>query len=395
MKILMINSVCGVRSTGRICVDIAQALEKQGHECKIAYGRESVPEQYKRFAVRIGSDTSVKWHGLKARIFDSCGFESTRETRRFIKWVESYDPDIIHLHNLHGYYIDIRVLFEYIARANKPVVWTLHDCWAFTGHCAHFVSANCEKWKTLCESCPKKSDYPTSLLFDNSRKNFARKKALIDSVKSLTVVAPSKWLSNLARESFLSNADHEIIPNGINLDVFKPTESDFRVRYGLENKRVLLGVASAWHKGKGLYDMVEISKRLPEHCKLVMVGLTPDQLKIIPPQIIAITRTNNTGELAEIYSTADALINPTYADTFPTVNLEAQACGTPVVTYRTGGSPDGTLPENVVAQGDIDALIERAMCESLPLRQRDEFSLSLMSQRYSALYEKKISENSN
>ena len=150
MKVLMINSVCGIRSTGRICTDIAEELEKQGHDVKIAYGRETVPEKYQKYAVRIGTDLDVKLHGIKTRLFDRHGFGSKRATKKFIKWVEEYDPDVIHLHNLHGYYINIKILFDYLKKANKKVVWTLHDCWAFTGHCTHFDFVGCNKWKCKC-----------------------------------------------------------------------------------------------------------------------------------------------------------------------------------------------------------------------------------------------------
>ncbi len=401
MKILMINSVCGIRSTGRICTDIADELTKLGHECKIAYGRESVPEKHRKYAIRIGSNFGTKLHGLKSRIFDACGFGSTLATKKFIKWVETYDPDVIHLHNLHGYYINIRILFNYLARAGKPVIWTLHDCWAFTGHCAHFVSANCEKWKTECHSCPKKKHYPSSILLDNSRKNYNLKKSLMQGVKNLTVVTPSKWLSDLAQQSFLSGANHVVIPNGINLDVFKPTESNFRERYGLENKRIVLGVASAWHKGKGLYDMMEIAKRLPDDYRVVMVGLTEEQLGLIPSNITAITRTNNTEELAAIYTAADVFVNPTYADTYPTVNLEAQACGTPVITYRTGGSVESVPADNVVEQGDIGAMCDtvKRTCESgtkhMHIKNDEDFSSTTSCLSYIDLYDDTVSIKNN
>ena len=171
MKVLQINSVCGIRSTGRICTDLADVLERNGHECKIAYGRETVPEKYQKYAVRIGSDFGVKLHALQSRIFDNTGFGSRRATEKFIEWVKEYDPDLIHLHNIHGYYINIEVLFNYLAKADIPVVWTLHDCWAFTGHCAHYSYVKCDKWKTGCYNCPKKKRYPSSLLLDASKQN--------------------------------------------------------------------------------------------------------------------------------------------------------------------------------------------------------------------------------
>ena len=351
MKVLQINSVCGIRSTGRICTDLAEVLEQSGHECKIAYGRETVPEKYQKYAVRIGTDMDVKIHALQSRIFDNTGFGSKKATEKFIEWVKEYDPDVIHLHNIHGYYINIEVLFNYLAEADKPVIWTLHDCWTFTGHCAHYSYVKCEKWKKGCEKCPQKKEYPSSLILDSSKKNWERKKDLFTSVKNMTFVTPSRWLANQVEQSFLRKYPVKVIPNGLDLNVFKPTPSDFRNIHNLEGKKIILGVASAWGPRKGLDDFVELSKILGENSKIVLVGVTAKQKKELPKNILAIERTNSVKELAEIYTAADVLFNPTYEDTYPTVNLEAQACGTPVVSYRTGGSVESIPQENVIEQG--------------------------------------------
>lgn len=389
MKVLMINSVCSIRSTGRICTDIAKTLKQNGHECKIAYGRENVLEEYKEYAHRISSPSDVKLDALKSRLFDNAGFNSKTATKKFIKWVEEYDPDLIHLHNLHGYYINIEILFEYIKRKNKPVVWTMHDCWAFTGHCSHFVRKNCDKWMTGCHHCPGKRGYPSSILLDNSKKNYLKKKALLSGIENMTIVTPSEWLANLVRQSFLKDTKIQVINNGINTSVFKPTQSDFREKYGLQNKKVLLGVASAWSESKGLYDFIKLSEKLDDKYKIVLVGLTDKQSAEIPSQILTITRTSNIKELAQIYTAADVFINPTYADTYPTVNLEAQACGTPVVTYRAGGSVESVPPENVVDIGDMDSLLSVATRENLKIKE-DDFSLSQMVNQYINLYGKSI-----
>ena len=351
MKVLQINSVCGIRSTGRICTDLADVLLQDGHECMIAYGRESVPEKYRKIAVRIGNDLDAKMHALQSRIFDNAGFGSKRATEKFIDWVKKYDPDIIHLHNIHGYYINIEVLFKYLAESNKPVIWTLHDCWAFTGHCAYYSYVKCDKWKTGCFNCPQKKRYPSSLLWDASKQNWQKKKALFTSVKNMTLVTPSKWLANEVKKSFLSNYPMKVIANGIDLDVFKPTPSDFKEKNGLVGKKIILGVASSWSECKGLKDFIELSKILDEKYKIVLVGLSGNQIKELQENVMAISRTNNVKELAEIYTAADIFFNPTYEDTFPTVNLEAQACGTPVITYRTGGSVESVPEKNVVEQG--------------------------------------------
>ena len=357
MKVLQINSVCGIRSTGRICTDIADVLRKNGDECKVAYGRESVPKQYEDIAFRIGNDNDVKLHAIASRAFDTAGFHSKCATRSLLKYIDEYSPDIIHLHNIHGYYLNVELLFDYLKERNLPVVWTLHDCWSFTGHCSHYASVGCEKWKSGCYSCPQKGEYPASLFLDGSKRNYERKKSAFCGVKNLTVVTPSEWLAEETRKSFLGEYRVVAIPNGIDIEVFKPTESDFRERYGLENKKIILGVATAWSESKGLDDFIKLSQLLNERYKIVLVGLTDEQIAGVPKDIISIKRTNSAVELAEIYTAADIFVNLTYNDTYPTVNLEAQCCNTPVLTYRTGGSPESVPSENVAEQGDLDAIV--------------------------------------
>lgn len=385
MKVLMINSVAGIRSTGRICTDLAEVLESEGHECKIAYGRESVPEKYSRFAVRIGTPFGTKLHGLKSRLFDASGFGSRRATKRFIKWVKEYNPDIIHLHNLHGYYINIKILFDYLKTSGKKVVWTLHDCWAFTGHCAHFVTSGCERWRTECFNCPKKRAYPSSLV-DKSKRNYSFKKNLFTGLDNLTVVTPSRWLEGLVKESFLGEYRTQVINNGIDLSVFKPTESDFKEKNGISDKKIVLGVASAWGKNKGLDDFKSLSGILSDEYKIVLVGLTEEQIAQMPEKILSIKRTNSTRELAEIYTAADVFVNPTYSDTYPTVNLEAQACGTPVITYRTGGSVESACDNGIVEQGDIEGIKRKICSETIRCREDLDLSLGKMIEQYLDIY---------
>ena len=358
MKVLQINSVCGIRSTGRICTDIANVLAENQHECKIAFGRESVPEEHKKYAVQIGNQKNTYTDALLSRVFDNAGFNSKKATKDFLKWVKEYDPDVIHLHNLHGYYINVELLFDYLKKSGKSVVWTLHDCWSFTGHCAHFDYIGCQKWKTGgCSKCPQKGNYPKSSFFDNSKNNYVKKLKAFTGVPNLTIVTPSEWLAGLVKESFLKEYPVKVINNGIDLSVFKPTESDFRKRYNLQNKKIVLGVASSWSKSKGLDDFIKLSKLLSDEYKIVLVGLTKKQISDIPKNILCIERTNSTKELAEIYSAADVFVNPTYSDTYPTTNLEAQACGSPVITYKTGGSPESVSENGIVEKGDINSLV--------------------------------------
>ena len=336
MKVLQINSVCGIGSTGRIATDLYKVLEEQNHECKIAYGRGSAPQNID--SIKIGSTIDNYFHVFKTRVFDKHGFGSVNATRKFIEEIKDYDPDIIHLHNIHGYYLNIEVLFKYLKEADKPVIWTLHDCWPFTGHCSYFEYVECEKWKSSCENCVQKKEYPTSKLLDGSKLNYAKKKELFTSVKNMTIVTPSKWLSKIVKESFLGKYPIEVINNGIDLDVFKPTDSNFRDKNNLNNKFIVLGVANIWVEKKGLKYLTELEKNLNDDYKFVIVGVDEKKKNELSKNIIAITRTNNVKELAEIYTAADVFVNPTLEDNFPTTNLEALACGTPVLTFETGGS---------------------------------------------------------
>lgn len=358
MKVLMINSVCGIRSTGRICTDLAANLESQGHEVKIAYGRESVPEKYQKYGVRIGNECNVLINALKCRLFDNDGFSAKKQTKKILNWAEEYNPDELWIHNLHGYYINVELLFEWIkSRPQMKVKWTFHDCWPITGHCSHFDYVQCSRWITGCYKCPLKRQYPKSIFYDNSRKNYRLKKMLFDGINNLEIITPSTWLADLVKKSYFKNYPVTVVNNKIDLSIFKPTRSNFREKYGLENKIIILGVASVWSKKKGLDDFIRLSNILDENYKIVMVGLTKKQIKKTPKSILAIEKTNSAKELAQIYTAADIFLNLTYEDNYPTVNLESQACGTPVITYRTGGSIESVPKENTVEQGNIDELL--------------------------------------
>ncbi len=357
MKVFQINSVCGVGSTGRIVCDIKQTLEANNDKCQIAYGRGYYNDPN---CLKIESDLVFKAHVFFSRITDRQGFYSTSATKRLVRSIEHFKPDIIHLHNLHGYYLDIRVLFEFLKNYGKPIVWTLHDCWAFTGHCAYFSFVGCDKWKNGCGQCPQKSAYPASFLLDDSKKSYQEKKRLFTGVHNLTIVTPSDWLNNLAKESFLGDFPVYTINNGVDLSVFHPVQSNFKEKHNLRGKKIVLGIANVWEKRKGLDDFIALSNILSDDTKIVLVGLTEKQIAALPSNIIGISRTANINELVELYSAADVFVNPTKEDNFPTVNIEAIACGTPVVTYNTGGSGE-MLNEKcgiVVPMGDVEALAE-------------------------------------
>ena len=356
MRLLLINSVCGIGSTGKICGAIAEEYVAQGHEAVIAYGRDgNVPEQYRKFAHRIGLDLGVKASALRTRLLDDHGFANEQATKRFLQWAEEYDPDIVWMHNIHGYYIHVGMLFDWIkSRPHMQVKWTLHDCWSFTGHCAHFTFAKCDKWKTGCFACPEKGSYPASALLDSSRKNYLRKKEAFTGVRDMTLIAPCHWLENLVKQSFLGEYPVEVQYNTIDTEVFKPTAGDFRKMHGLEDKKILLGVAGVWTDRKGLGEFLKLREILDDRFAIVLVGLTEQQIGELPGGILGITRTHNARELAQIYTAADAFVNPTYEDNYPTVNLEAESCGTRVITYATGGAPETIRREDscVVPVGD-------------------------------------------
>ena len=355
----MINSVCGIRSTGRICTDLADALEKQGHEVKIAYGREEIPDKYRKYGVRIGSNFDVTLHGIKSRLFDKSGMGSKSATKKFIEWVRKFDPDAIHLHNIHGYYINIEVLFSYLKSFKKQVIWTLHDCWAFTGHCTYFSYIECNKWKTGCFECPQKREYPSSLVCDFSSENYRAKRELFSGIEKLEIVTPSKWLAFLVKDSFLKCYNTTVINNGVDGSVFTPKNGNVRKHFNLENKKVILGVAAVWNKRKGLDTFIKLSRRLDDAYRIILVGLSSKQIKKLPPNIIGIERTNNSNELAELYSIADIFVNPTLEDNYPTTNIEAIACGTPVITYKTGGSPESARGYGIVVEkNDVESLLD-------------------------------------
>ena len=355
MKVFQINSVCGTGSTGRIACDIKNMLEKNQNKCKIAYGRDFYDDPD---CIKIESDLVFKAHVFFSRITDRQGFYSTAATKRLVRSIEHFNPDIIHLHNIHGYYLDIRVLFEFLKEYNKPVVWTFHDCWAFTGHCAYFSFANCDKWKTGCGQCPQKSAYPASYVLDDSKKSYSEKKRLFTGVKNLNIVTPSHWLADVVKESFFKDFQVRTIYNGLDLDVFRFTDSNFKEKNNLLGKKMVLGVANIWEKRKGLDDFIELSKILPDDYKIVLVGLSEKQIDSLPKNIIGISRTENITKLVEIYSAADVYVNASVEETMGLTTVEALATGTPAVVYNATAVPEVVDEKSgvIVAPGDINAL---------------------------------------
>jgi len=402
MKILQINTTVNSGSHGRITEEIGLSLIEAGHESYIAAAYTVRPSRGR--VIRIGCDFDRKLHGLKTRLFDRHGFGSKASTHKLVNRIKDIDPDIIHLHNIHGYYLHIGVLFKYLKRANKPVVWTFHDCWPFTGHCSHFDAVNCYKWKTECYRCPNKSGYPKSLLIDNSRINYRDKRQILTGISNMVLVSPSQWLAGHLHESFLRDYEIKVINNGIDTEKFKPVRSDtLREKYKIKG-RYILGVASTWTRRKGLDDFIRLRAMLEPEIGIALVGLNRNQTGRLPDGIIPISRTENIDELAALYSGAEVFVNPTYVDNFPTTNIEALACGTPVLTYNTGGSPEAVDERTgfVIPKGDIKGLEEsinkiiNAEQDKyfIPCRQRAAsfYDSQYMAKQYLSLYQSLIED---
>lgn len=397
MKIVELNAG-NIGSTGNIMLGIADKAKRDGHEMLVCCpdARDNRKKTVKN-QLFIGDRLTRNLHLKCAELTGLNGYFSWIATKKFLKAVDAYKPDIIHFHNLHNCYSNLPMLFNYIKKHNIPVVWTLHDCWSFTGHCPYFDMVGCDKWRTGCHDCPQYREYPKSL-FDNSKTMYKLKKKWFTGVDNMTLVTPSKWLAGLVKQSFLKDYPVKVINNGIDLAIFKPTQSDFRTKHGIENKYIVLGVAFGWGKRKGLDVFIELSSRLDiGKYQIVLVGTDDAVDKQLPDSIISIHRTNNQSELAEIYTAADVFVNPTREENYPTVNMEAIACGTPVLTFRTGGSPE--IPDDtcgyVVEKDDVDELEKEIIriCKTKPysaeacVERAKNFDKNARFQEYVDLYE--------
>lgn len=397
MVIAEINTV-NYGSTGNIMLNVAEIARRHEHET-YTFSRawfskkpsKCINDQF--FGYRL--DNAM--HRVVGPIVGLEGCFSYVGTRALISKLQKIHPDVIQIHNLHGWYINLPLLFNYIKKNNIRVVWTLHDCWAFTGHCPCFTMAKCEKWQTECRHCPQYRDYPQSYL-DNSRRMYRLKKKWFTGVKDLTIVTPSEWLAGLVKQSFLKEYPVKVINNGIDLSIFKPTDSDFRAKYNIGDKHIVLGVAFGWGKRKGLDVFVELAQRLDaEKYQIVLVGTDDSVDALLPENVISIHRTQNQTELAEIYTAADVFANPTREEVFGLVNTEALACGTPGVTFNSGGSPecyDETCGV-VVPCDDIDAMEKEIIriCEDHPYNAKScmdhakKYSNTIKFEEYIKLYE--------
>lgn len=401
MRIAQINMI-PYGSTGKIMLQIAETARKHGHEVRtystIPYDKNehtAAPPKENHFV--WGSEKENKIHYYLGSALGRNGCFSKNGTKELIEDLKRFQPDIVHLHNLHKFCINLPLLFGYLKESNVKVVWTLHDCWAMTGQCPYFTMTKCDKWKTSCYQCPQLEVYPKSRI-DNSKKMFQWKKAWFTGIKDMAIVTPSQWLADIVKQSFLKDYPVQVINNGIDLAVFRPTKSDFREKYNITpDKKLLLGVAFGWGKRKGLDVFVELSKRLNEKFEIVLVGTDGNVDTQIPANIISIHKTQNQRELAEIYTAADLFVNPTREENYPTVNMEAIACGTPVLTFRTGGSPEivDETCGSVVDCDDIDGMEKeiRRICAEQPysmeqcLEKAQSFDMNLKFEEYVKLYE--------
>ena len=375
MKVCQINTVT-YGSTGKIMLSISDVLNSNGYESKtfsMKWRKNCKPcDRHIYFGSFFENYVSIKlatFTGLN-------GCFAIGSTLSLIKKLKEFAPDVIHLHNLHNSYVNLSMLFKYIKKNNIPVVWTLHDCWAFTGHCASFTIAGCDKWKTGCHNCEQCREYPASMI-DTSKKMYALKKKWFTGVRNMTIVTPSKWLAGLVKQSYLKDYDVMVINNGINQDIFKPRKSDFREKYSISNEQhLVLGVSMSWGYGKGLDVFSELYKQLPkDKYKIVLVGVGESVKNQIPEGIITIQNTKDQKELAQIYSSADVFVNPTRQDNFPTVNIEALACSTPVVAFDIDGSTE-MIDENsgrAVKCNDVDGMLSqiKKVCEDKIIDRND------------------------
>lgn len=356
-KVVEINTY-DYGSTGKIMIQIADNARRNDFFVYTFSRSWKNQKKNTKWHNYLGSYIENGTHHVLTEITGYDGCFSFFGTKKLLRKFDEIDPDIIHLHNLHGFYINLPMLFKYIKKKNISVIWTLHDCWAFTGHCPYFTITKCDKWKSGCYKCKSYKKYP-STKFDNSKVMWKLKKEWFTGVKDLTIVTPSQWLADLVKQSFLGQYLVEVINNGIDLSIFKPTKNSFKEKYNItDDKYIILGVAFGWGERKGLDVFIELAMRLDERFQIVLVGTNDEIDELLPNNIISIHRTNDQQELAGIYSAANLFVNPTREENYPTVNMESIACGTPVLTFKTGGSPEivDETCGSVVLCNDIDGL---------------------------------------
>jgi glycosyltransferase involved in cell wall biosynthesis len=403
VKVLQINVSVNTGSTGVMAEDIGLDLMESNGESHIAFGRDSKLSKSKTY--KIGNKIDQAFHLLKTRLYDLHGLSSKKATNDLCEYIRKESFDLIHLHNLHGYYIHFEYLMNTLKEEQTPVVWTFHDCWPFTGHCAYFEQVKCIKWHSECHSCPLKSKYPANLGMDKSRRNFRRKKQAFTALDNLTIVPVSHWLGRLVRKSFFTNGKIHIIQNGVDIDIYKPTmNSELLKNLGIL-RPYLLGVSNIWSDRKGLCDIIEMRDRLSKDYDIVLVGMNKKQISSLPKGIIGIHRTENRKDLASLYTHAEVFINPSLMESFGLVTVEAMACGTPAVVYNATASPELVSADtgHVVEVGDIEGLVSKSLKVISDTKEKyncrdhvvKNFNRKIQNRKYIDLYTAILNKNLN
>ena len=387
-RLLLINVALNWGSTGKIVEGIGKLAIKQGWEVYVAHGAR-YKNQSDLNSIPISSKVGEWLHYIKSTLFDAQGLGSKCETKSFLRQLEALKPDIVHIHNIHGCYINYPLLFRYIKAHHIPVVWTLHDCWSITGHCAYFEMAGCNKWEALCTECPQKREFPSSCFLDRSRQNYELKKRLFSDLQEMYITTVSTWLKGIVSKSYLSKYPITVIANGIDTEIYKPTKGFIRTHYKLSDKKILLSVATGFEKRKGIDDYVKLSKILPDEFRLLLVGANENDKKVLPENVIVVTRAKSPKELAAFYSAADVLLSLSYEETFGMTIVEAMACGTPAIVYDNTAQPELITPETgkVVPTGDVDAVLSaiKEVCS------KTKESYSEACRKHSLEYDEKVS----
>lgn len=355
MRLLLINVALGFGSTGRIIEGIGGLASSQGWDVYVAHGARYVNQSSLK-SYQVTTIAGEILHYIESTLFDAQGRGSRRETKRFLEEIERINPDVVHIHNIHGCFLNYPMLFRYLREKNIPVAWTLHDCWALTGHCVHFMRTNCEQWKTQCVKCPQKYDFPSSYLLDRCKSNYSLKKQLFTAIDGMRITTVSSWLKGVVEQSYLCKFPVDVVPNGIDTSEYIYTEGGIRERYRIGDKKLLLAVASGFGDRKGIYDFVKLSKMLPKEYQLLLVGTNDNDKRVLPDNVIAVSRTNGAAELTAFYSAADVLLSLSYEETFGLTIIEAMSCGTPAIVYDNTAQPELITPETglVVANGDVE-----------------------------------------
>ena len=356
-KLFQIGSALNYGAPGKIAEQIGILAQHNGWDVYMAHGNKYQNKSALK-TVQTVSSFQEHLHEIKSVLFDASGLGSTRETIRLVELLKEVQPDVIHLHNIHGYFLDYRVLFDYLRYSNIPIIWTLHDFWPVTGHCAHFINVPCYKWKTGCSNCPQPKSYPLSLV-DESKRNWKLKKQYFSALPNITLVPVSHWVGSLVKDSFLGGYPINVIYNGVDTTIFKPYETKLSAQYDLHGKFVLIGVASPWSERKGYKDYLELRKQLSDDFAIIMVGLTDSQIKTLPKGIIGVEKTRDQISLAQYYSMADVVLNLSYQETFGMTTVEGMSCGTPSIVYNITASPELLDQETgmVVEPGDIMGVV--------------------------------------